>query len=582
MLLSAFRPYRRTYLAGLALLVVTNGLSLTLPWLLRDAIHAIEAGTTLEKLGGYALLMLLVAMAQAWARTHSRLKMLGASRRVAFDIRNRFFSHLLRLGDSFYDRQGTGDIMSRGVNDLRLLRSLYGPGIMNVLNTLIVYSATLVLLLRIDPWLTFVTLVPFPVLFLAVKQISRRVYSRSMAVQEQLGAISNRAQENLSGIQQIKIFAQEDHEIAAFSSLCAEFRRQNLSMALLRGSMLSLIGIVSGVGTLMVLFVGGRQVMLGQISFGDFVAFNAYLMLLAWPTISMGWVVNVFQRGLGARKRLLEILDHQPDVPPAADEPRATASESLRGAISIRHLTFRYPGRQERDREPPLRDFNMEIHPGERVALVGAVGSGKSTLVNLLARRYPVPRGMIFLDGTDLNDLPTSFVRGTLGYVPQEAYLFSRTLRENITFGRPEASQEEIERVVEQAHLGDDLARFPDGLDTLVGERGYTLSGGQRQRATLARALLLEPSILILDDALSSVDADTEQAILAQLMAAERSPTCLLISHRVSTLVGADRIVVLESGCIVEEGTHKELQERNGVYRELFRHHLLEERLETS
>ena len=574
----------------MALLVLTNGLSLWIPWLLRDAIDQLDALSglgsvdaaasriTLHDLAWFALAMVGVASLQAIARTLSRWAMLGNSRKIVSDVRLAFFTQLQRLGATYYDTHRTGDIMSRGVNDVQILQGFYGPGVMNVLNTFIVYAAVLVLLFRIDVRLTLISLTLFPVLGFLVNRLSRRVYALSLAVQEQLAEISNRSQENISGIQQVKTYVQEDREIATFRELCAEFKRRNLAMAALRGAMMSLIGVVTGAGTLIVLFVGGRYVIQGRITFGDFVAFNAYLGLLVWPTIAMGWIINTFQRGAGAMRRIDEVMRTDPDIDAIAGErpDDAVVPEPIDGDIEVRGLTFVYEGAGD---VPTLHDINLTIPRGGRVALVGPVGAGKSTLANVLARVYPVPPGTVFVGGTDITTVPPAQLRRSIGYAPQEAFLFSRSIRDNILFGHPEASEEEIARAIEISHLSGDLQALPQGLDTVVGERGFTLSGGQRQRTTLARAVAAGPRILILDDSLSSVDADTEKAILDQLDGMMQGRTSILISHRLSTLAGADRIVVLDRGRIVEQGTHQELIGTGGVYTKLFQQHLLEDRL---
>ncbi|MDH3628133.1 MAG: ABC transporter ATP-binding protein/permease [Acidobacteriota bacterium] len=564
-------------MGGFVLLLATNALVLSVPWLLREAIDGLEAGEPIGTTIRYSIAIVVVALLQAVVRTFSRLAILGNSRKICYDIRERFFRHLLSLGATFYDSHRVGDIMSRGVNDIRQIQGFFGPGVMNVANTTIIYTAAAVLLFRIDATLTLFALGIYPILFLTVNRLNRRIYSTSVAVQEQLATISSRVQENISGIQQVKTYAQEDREIEMFSAECNIYRERNLAMAATRGTMISLIGVVAGAGSLVVLFLGGRAVIDGRISLGDFIAFNAYLGLLVWPTIALGWILNTFQRGLGAADRLLEILRVEPDV--VDGEDRLPTDGPLRGDLEIRGLTFRHAS-DDTSRPPSLRDIDLKIPKGSRIAIVGPVGSGKSTLVNILARVYPVPRDRVFVDGVDLNDIPLERWRRSVGYVPQEAFLFSRTIQENVIFGRPDAEAEEIGRAIRISNLEGDLAAFPEGIETPVGERGFTLSGGQRQRATLARAVLTDPDVLILDDSLSSLDADTERSVLEQLGHWRSERTTILITHRLTSLANMDRILVLDEGRIVEDGSHEQLVAADGLYRQLFDRQRLQQRLE--
>ena len=569
----ALLAYRRPFLLGLAFVAVTNALTLAIPWLLKHGIEGLQEKRPGAIVSRYAAAIAVVALLLAVVRTWSRWYVLGAARRIVADLRARLFGHLQSLPASFYARHRTGEIMSRAVNDLLLVRSLFGPGILNLINVAILYTAGLAMMAVLDPALTLAAVVPYPALLYAVSRASRTIHQRSNAAQEQLAEISNKAQENLGGIHQVKAYAREEREVAAFSSLSSEYRRRNLALARSRGLIVILMTGLGGLSTIIVLWLGGRHVIAGTLSLGGLVAFTSYLAILTGPTIMMGWILGVFQRGLGAIRRIEEILAQTSDLPgdriPGDGPP-------LSGQVSFRRLSFSYPS----EAREVLHDIDLEVPAGSTIGLVGPVGAGKSTLVRLLGAVFPVPRGALLLDGHDFNDLPTRGLRHKVAIVPQETFLFSRTIAENIALGRPDAPREDIERVAEIAQLTRDLPSWPHGLDTRVGERGVTLSGGQRQRVAIARALLMDPRILVLDDALSSIDADTEAAILQGLRRFMRGRTTFVISHRVATVAGADRLLVLDEGRVVESGAPKDLLAQDGPFARLSRTQQIERELE--
>lgn len=576
LILRYVRTYRKAFTLGFLCLVTTSALTLYVPWLLKEAIEALRRGSPMRQVSLYALAIAAVAAVLAVIRIWSRLCILGASRRIVCDIRNDLYAHLLSLPASFYARRRTGEIMSLLVNDLMLIRSLFGPGILNVLNVALLYSAGLTLMSLLDPVLTLVAVLPYPFLLAGVFRVSRTIHQRSNAAQEQLAELSNKAQESLSGINMVKAFVREAGEADAFGALSREYRRRSLLLARGRGLIVTLMGGLGGLSTIAVLWLGGRHVIEGTLGLGGLVAFTSYLALLTGPTIMMGWVLGVFQRGLGAIRRIEEIRSMRSDLP---GDRVPGPGPAVRGAVSFRGLDFSYPdaGRPAR---PVLRGIDLDVPAGETIGVVGKVGSGKSTLVQLVAAVYPVPDGAIRIDGHDLNSIPTGHLRSHIAVVPQETFLFSETIAENIALGAPGAPRDRIEAVARVAQITRDLEDLPRGLDTLVGERGVTLSGGQRQRVALARALLLDPSILILDDALSSIDADTEEAILAGLKEFMRRRTTFVVSHRVSAVMGADRIVVLDDGRVAEHGSAAELLARGGLFARMHRQQQIERELE--
>lgn len=566
------RASRWAYLRGALLLVITNGCALLIPWLLKLAVESLQnPGIASHAPAFYAQLIIAAALVQGVIRIFSRTTLLHAARRIEFQIREDLYTRLLTLDLPWFDRERTGDILSRFANDLTNVRMLLGFGVLNIINTAIVYMAALFLMVRISPLLTVTAIIPFPLMILVVKRISASMFRRSRRAQEELARLSSQAEENASAAAVVKAYCREEAQIAAFRETNARYFDSNMAMARLRGLMIPIMASSGGLGTLIVLFLGGSRVIAGAITLGDFVAFNGYLAMLVWPTVVMGWILNLVQRGAASMSRLNHVLEAQA----AVREPAAPAEPvAISGAIELRDLTFGYGD------EPLLRGISLRIDKGTRVGIVGPIGSGKSTLLRLIARLYPVPDGAIFLDGVDLNRLPLRRLRDAIGFVPQESFLFSRTVADNIGYGREGAAEEEIVAAARLARLDHDVERFPDGYRTLVGERGVTLSGGQKQRAAIARALLKDPAILILDDPLSAVDTRTEEDILAGLAGYYGDRTVLIVSHRLSAVRTCDLIVVLADGGIAEQGSHAELLALGGRYAAIWREQQLREEIE--
>jgi len=558
------------------MVLVSNYFNVLAPRFLERGIDALRAAAPLAEVRRFALLLVGVALIGGVARYFMRDILNSVSRRIETDLRNVIYDHLQRMSAAFYDRYGTGDIMARATNDLLAVRMVAGPALMYLVDTIIRAALIVPAMLHISPLLTGLALLPLIGLPVAMVFLGQVIHRRSLEIQTQFGELTNFVHENLSGVRVVRAYRQEEAESMAFRRLNQQYQVRNLSLAKVQGIFYPVLSLFGGLGATAIIYVGGSLVIHGTVTVGAFVAFGVYLAMLVWPMIALGWAINLVQRGAAAMARINQVLTERPAIEGPA-EPAALPPASGARALTVDGVWFRYPNAPERGWV--LEDVSFDLAPGRSLAIVGATGSGKTTLTDLLVRTYDPDRGRILIDGVDIRNLSLGELHKAVGFVPQETFLFSATLRENVLLGAPDDGR--LERVAETSQLSEALPALPRGFDTMLGERGINLSGGQKQRAAIARALAQNPPIFVLDDALSAVDAQTETAILRGLRDALAGRTSVIVSHRLTAVREADWILVLDGGHVVEQGTHETLVARGGRYWELLRRQQLEEELDT-
>ena len=556
--------------------MATDLTGMAIPWLIKGGIdRVLQPGGTTQSLITYPLLILAVASLQGMFRYFWRVNIFGFSRRVERDFRADVFSHILKLPLSYFQHNKTGDLMSRLTNDMQAMRELLGQGTLMVIDTAVVISGSIFFMLAIDPVLTFWSLLSLPLISLSVRFFGKRIFQWSRDAQQHLSSLSAYVQEDLAGIRVVQAYAQEENQIGGFNRLSAEYRRKNLRLATLWAILWPLMRLFTGIAAAIVLWLGGQKVMQGTMTLGEFVAFNGYLGMLTWPVMAVGQLVNQYQRGTAALSRIIEIMD-TPVAPGYQSDEQPTPAGAIQGRVEITNLSFAYGDQTS----PDLKNISLSIPAGSTCGIIGDTGAGKSTLVHLLLRLFEPPPGAIFIDGADITRIPLARLKEAIGFVSQDIFLFSSSIRENIIFGRREADLKEIEESARVAHILPTIRELAGQYDTMLGERGVRLSGGQKQRTALARAIIKNPPLLILDDAFASVDTETEEEILTELRRFMAQRTTILISHRISTVRGADQILYMRGGEIIERGAHEELLLKQGAYYRLYRRQQLAREVE--